>query len=65
MVIDLSHEEVAERINTLVGSHDFPLMVLQDVKSRLSDSQCVYYHAQQLRYLENLVSYGLVKTRMD
>lgn len=57
----MSHDEVAERINTLVSNYDFPISVLQDVKSRLNDSQCVHYHTQQLRYLDNLVSAGLVK----
>ncbi|WP_277585862.1 DUF6877 family protein [Psychrobacillus antarcticus] len=61
----MSHDEVAEHINILVSNHDFPISVLQDVKSRLSDSQCVHYHAQQLRYLDNLVSAGLVKKRSE
>lgn len=59
----MTHDEVAERINTLVSNHYFPISVLQDVNSRLNDSQCVHYHAQQLRYLDNLVSAGLVKKR--
>lgn len=61
----MTHDEVAERITTLVSNYDFPKTVLQDVKSRLNDSQCVHYHAQQLRYLDNLVSTGLVKKRGD
>lgn len=61
----MSHDEAAERINTLISSHDFPIMVLQDVKNRLNDNQCAHYHVQQLRYLDNLVSAGLVKNRGD
>lgn len=59
----MTHDEVAERINSLINDYDFPITVLQDVKSRLNDSRCVHYHAQQLRYLDNLVSAGLVEKR--
>ena len=61
----MSHDEVAESINRLCSNYDFPISVLQDVKGRLNDSQCIHYHAQQLRYLDNLVSAGLVKKRSD
>jgi hypothetical protein len=59
----MTHEEVAQKINELVGEYDFPLSVLQDVDRRLSDCQDPHYAAQQLRYLENNIRAGIAKKR--
>lgn len=56
-------EEVADRINQLINLYEFPLLVLQDVQKRLSDSNCPYYAMQQLRYLENNVQAGIAKRK--
>lgn len=59
----MTHEQVADRINHLIDEYEFPLVVLQDVQKRLSDSDCPHYAAQQLRFLDNVVSAGMVKKR--
>lgn len=59
----MTHEQVAQRINELVGEYEFPLLVLEDVNRRLSDCQDPYYAAQQLRYLQNIVNAGIAKKR--
>lgn len=56
--MEITHEYVSEEINKLLTQYDFPLIVLQDVSKRLSDSDDPYYAAQQLRYLRNLVEAG-------
>ena len=61
----MTHEEVAKRINKLIGEYRFPLPVLQDVQKRLSDSNCTHYAMQQLRYLENNVHAGIATKRED
>ena len=47
-------EEVAEKINKIISSTDFPLVVVQDVNKRLMDCREVGYAKQQLRYLQNV-----------
>lgn len=59
----MTSQEVAQKINNLVGEYDFPLPVLEDVQKRLSDCQDVHYAVQQLRYLENVVRAGIAKKR--
>ncbi|UKJ43482.1 DUF6877 family protein [Lysinibacillus sp. ACHW1.5] len=61
----MTHEEVAIRINQLINEYQFPLLVLQDVQKRLSDSHCPHYAMQQLRYLENNVHAGIATKRED
>ncbi|RUL56487.1 DUF6877 family protein [Lysinibacillus antri] len=61
----MTSEEVAQKINDLVGEYDFPLPVLQDVDRRLSDCQDPYYAAQQLRYLENNIHAGIAKKKVN
>jgi len=59
----VSHEEIADKINTLISEYSFPLEVLQDIKQRLSDCQDVHYAEQQLRYLQNIIKAGVVRKR--
>ena len=59
----MTHEEVADRINHLIGEYEFPIVVLQDVDKRLSDSDCPHYAAQQLSFLDNIVNAGMAKKR--
>lgn len=59
----MTHEEVADCINQLVNDYVFPILVLQDVQKRLSDSNCPHYAMQQLRYLENNVHAGIATKR--
>jgi len=61
----MTNEEVADRINQLISEYEFPLLVLQDVQKRLSDSNCPHYTMQQLRYLENNVHAGIATKRED
>lgn len=61
----MTNEEVADRINQLISKYDFPLLVLQDIQNRLSDSHCPHYAMQQLRYLENNVHAGIATKRED
>ncbi|GAK42005.1 hypothetical protein TCA2_4497 [Paenibacillus sp. TCA20] len=55
---EITHEYVSAEINKLIGEYDFPLIALQDIKNRLSDSDDPYYAAQQLRYLNKLIEAG-------
>ncbi|WDI05169.1 hypothetical protein PUW25_25510 (plasmid) [Paenibacillus urinalis] len=55
---EITHEYVSAEITRLIGEYDFPLVALQDVKNRLSDSDDPHYAAQQLRYLNNLINAG-------
>ncbi len=59
----MSHNQVADEINNLISIYEFPFEVLQDVNRRLSDCRDVHYAAQQLRYLQNIVSAGRAKKR--
>jgi len=59
----MTNEEVADRINQLISEYQFPLPVLQDVQKRLSDSNCLHYALQQLRYLENNLQAGIATKR--
>ena len=52
-------EEVMQEINHLVTTHDYPLVVVQDIWLRLQGNQCVGYAKQQLRYLENVKKYKM------
>lgn len=54
-------DEVMQEINQLVTTHDYPLVVVQDIWLRLQGNQCVGYANQQLRYLENVKKYKLSK----
>ncbi|MGX7417787.1 DUF6877 family protein [Carnobacterium gallinarum] len=54
-------DEIMAEIDTLVSMYDFPISVLQDVEKRLLDYREVNYAKQQLRYLTNLISAGLVE----
>lgn len=59
----MTHEQVSDCINHLISEYDFPSVVLQDVDKRLSDSGCLHYAAQQLRFLDNIVCAGIAKKR--
>lgn len=61
----MTHEEIESEINTLISEYQFPLVVLQDVHKRLNDCRDVHYAAQQLLYLKNIVSAGMVERRVD
>lgn len=61
----ITNEQIADRINQLISKYEFPLLVLQDVQKRLSDSNCPHYAMQQLRYLENNVYAGIATKRED
>lgn len=56
-------DEVVDRINQLIHEYEFPILVLQDVQKRLSDSNCPHYALQQLRYLENNINAGIAKRK--
>lgn len=56
-------DEVAQRINQVIYDYEFPILVLQDVQKRISDSNCPHYAMQQLRYLENNIIAGSAKRR--
>lgn len=49
-----------DEINKLINEYDFPLVVLTDINGRLGDCQDEPYARLQLRYLKNLVKFGLV-----
>ncbi|WJP97093.1 DUF6877 family protein [Macrococcus bovicus] len=52
------------RINELLNNYSFPLAALEDVNHRLECCRDEAYVKQQVRYLENLISYGIAKRRM-
>lgn len=54
----LTSEYVSKQINDLVSKYDFPFSAIQDVYNGLRDCDHPNYAAQQLRYLNNLVSAG-------
>ena len=56
---------VEARINEIVATYDVPISVLLDIDKRLSDCNNPAYEAQQLRYLENLISYGVISEKGD
>ena len=56
---------VEARINEIVTTYDVPVTVLMDIDKRLSDCNDPAYEAQQLRYLENLISYGVISKKGD
>lgn len=56
-------DQVMTEIDKLVSMYDFPISVLQDVEKRLLDYREVNYAKQQLRYLENIVTRGLVELK--
>lgn len=52
-----------DEINKLINEYEFPLQVLTDINSRLSDCRDESYTKQQLRYLMNLVKSGWAKKK--
>lgn len=56
---------VEARINEIVATYDVPISVLLDIDKRLSDCSDPAYEAQQLRCLENLISYGVISKKGD
>lgn len=59
----MTKQQVDQAINELISTYVFPFEALVDVRTRLLGCTDAHFAAQQLRYLQNLITAGMAKKR--